>query len=128
MKKIVGFVLSLALLAGAVVPTWAQPTNGRNADASRRAAQNRRYEQTRRDDNRRYDRYDRRDDNESFWEEHRDKVTVAAGAGAGAVVGGAAGGKKGALVGALIGVGGSALYTYVLRDRDDDDRDYRRRY
>ena len=56
-------------------------------------------------------------------------LTVAAGTGTGAVIGGLAGEKKGAVIGALIGAGGSALYTYGIRDRDDDrdDRKLQRR-
>ncbi|MCA1620093.1 MAG: hypothetical protein LC795_12445 [Acidobacteria bacterium] len=54
----------------------------------------------------------------SFWQKHRDKLTVAMGAGGGAVVGGLVGGKKGAAIGALAGGGGSALYTYKLRKRN----------
>ncbi len=54
----------------------------------------------------------------SFWQKHRDKLTVAAGAGGGAVVGGLIGGKKGAAIGALAGGGGSALYTYKLRKKN----------
>lgn len=54
----------------------------------------------------------------SFWQKHRDKLTVAMGAGGGALVGGLVGGKKGALIGGLAGAGGSALYTYKLRKRD----------
>jgi len=53
----------------------------------------------------------------SFWQKHRDKLTVAIGAGSGAAVGGLIGGKKGAAIGALAGGGGSALYTYKLRKR-----------
>ena len=53
----------------------------------------------------------------SFWQKHRDKLTVAMGAGGGAIVGGLIGGKKGAAIGALAGGGGSALYTYKLRKR-----------
>ena len=53
----------------------------------------------------------------SFWQKHRDKLTVAMGAGGGAAIGGLIGGKKGALIGALSGAGGSALYTYKLRKR-----------
>lgn len=53
----------------------------------------------------------------SFWQKHRDKLTVAAGAGGGALIGGLIGGKKGALIGGLAGGGGSALYTYKLRKR-----------
>jgi hypothetical protein len=54
----------------------------------------------------------------SFWQKHRDKLTVAMGTGGGALVGGLIGGKKGAAIGALGGAGGSALYTYKLRNRN----------
>lgn len=53
----------------------------------------------------------------SFWSKHRDKLTVAIGTGAGAAVGGLINGKKGALIGGLAGAGGSALYTYKIRNR-----------
>jgi hypothetical protein len=53
----------------------------------------------------------------SFWDRHRDKLTVAMGTGAGAAIGGLIGGKKGAAIGALSGAGGSALWTYKLRNR-----------
>jgi len=53
----------------------------------------------------------------SFWQKHRDKLTVAMGTGGGALLGGLIGGKKGAGIGALAGAGGSALYTYKLRNR-----------
>jgi len=69
-------------------------------------------------------RYDSRywNDNRSFWDRHRDKLTTAIGAGAGAAVGAAVGGKKGAIIGAIAGGGGAAVYTYGIRD------DRRRRY
>jgi hypothetical protein len=54
----------------------------------------------------------------SFWQKHRDKLTVAGGAGGGALIGGLLGGKKGALIGAAAGGGGGALYTYKIRKRD----------
>ena len=54
----------------------------------------------------------------SFWQKHRDKLTVAMGAGGGAAVGALLGGKKGAAIGALAGGGGSALWTYKIRNRD----------
>jgi len=53
----------------------------------------------------------------TFWQKHRDKLTVAGGAGAGALVGGLIGGKKGAGIGLLAGGGSSALYTYKLRHK-----------
>ena len=104
--------MCLVLLAGAMTPALAQTYGGRY--------------RTRRYDNSRRVYYDGRYDQRSFWEKHRDKVTVAAGAGAGAAIGGLAGGQKGAIIGALLGAGGSALYTYKLRDRDGR-RYYRRR-
>jgi hypothetical protein len=54
----------------------------------------------------------------SFWDKHRDKLTVAMCTGAGAAIGGLIGGKKGAGIGALSGAGGSALWTYKLRNRN----------
>jgi hypothetical protein len=54
----------------------------------------------------------------SFWQKHRDKLTVAMGTGGGALIGSLIGGKKGAAIGALSGAGGSALYTYKLRNRN----------
>ena len=54
----------------------------------------------------------------SFWQKHRDKLTVAMGAGGGALIGGLIGGKKGAAIGALAGGGGSALWTYKIRKRN----------
>jgi len=62
--------------------------------------------------------YDYQPKKRSFWDKHRDKLTVAIGTGAGAAVGGLVGGKKGALIGGLAGAGGSALWTYKLRNRD----------
>lgn len=53
----------------------------------------------------------------TFWQKHRDKLTLAMGTGLGAAIGGLAGGGKGAGIGALAGAGGSALYTYKLRKR-----------
>ena len=53
----------------------------------------------------------------TFWQKHRDKLTLAMGTGGGAMLGGLVGGKKGAGIGALAGLGGSALYTYKLRNR-----------
>jgi len=53
----------------------------------------------------------------TFWQKHRDKLTLAMGTGGGALIGGLVGGKKGAGIGSLVGLGSSALYTYKLRKR-----------
>lgn len=117
MKKIFVAIMSLVLLSAAAMPAWAQTSRNRN---TRYTTQNRRYDNTRRVG------YDRRNDGRSFMEEHRDKLTVVAGTGVGAAIGAATGGKKGAIIGALLGAGGAALYTYVIRDKDDNGRYYRR--
>ena len=62
--------------------------------------------------------YDYKPRQRSFWDKHRDKLTVAMGTGAGAAIGGLIGGGKGAAIGALSGAGGSALWTYKLRNRN----------
>jgi len=62
----------------------------------------------------------------TFWQKHRDKLTVAGTTLGGAGIGGLAGGRKGALIGAGAGAGGGALYTYKLRHRRH--RRHRRRY
>ncbi|HYJ45439.1 MAG TPA: hypothetical protein VEV81_02425 [Pyrinomonadaceae bacterium] len=55
----------------------------------------------------------------TFWQKHRDKLTVAMGTGGGALLGALIGGKKGAAIGALAGGGGSAIYTYGIRKRNN---------
>ena len=60
----------------------------------------------------------------TFWQKHRDKLTVAGTAVAGAGIGGLAGGKKGAAIGTAVGAGSGALYTYKIRKRHR----HRRRY
>ena len=120
MKKGLVSIFCLLVLTFAALPVGAQ-TRYRNYNV-------RRYEQRVAPvyqgnvySGRRYnDRY--WNDNRSFWDEHRDKLTTAIGAGAGAVIGGAIGGTKGAIIGAVAGGGGAALYTYGIRD------DNRRRY
>ncbi len=122
MKKGLVSIFCLLVLMFTAIPAGAQ-TRHRRLDNSRR------YEQ--RADNWRYrnrnysgQRWNR---DRSVWDRHRDKITTGIGAGAGAVVGAAVGGKKGAILGAIIGGGGAALYTYGIRDNDNDDRRYRRR-
>ncbi len=65
----------------------------------------------------------RRRHSRTFWQKHRDKLTVAGTTAAGAGVGSIIGGKKGALIGAGAGAGSGALYTYKIRKRR-----HRRRY
>jgi hypothetical protein len=111
MKKIFGLIMSIVLLAGAALPASAQTSRGRYVQ---RQTRQRVYENQRRVY---YDQYNR-GDNRSFVQEHRDKLTVAGGTVAGAVLGALVGGKKGAAIGALVGAGGSALYTYKVRDKN----------
>jgi hypothetical protein len=119
MKKGLVSILCLLVLMVASIPASAQRT--------RRWNDGRRYEQRVtsdwRNNTRRYrDRWDDR----SFWDRHRDKLTTAIGAGSGAAVGAAVGGKKGAIIGAIVGGGGAAIYTYGIRDKENNWR--RRRY
>ena len=53
----------------------------------------------------------------SFWDRHRNKLTVVGGTAGGAALGALIGGRRGAAIGALTGLGGSALYAYRLRNR-----------
>jgi hypothetical protein len=126
MKRMSGAALMcLVLLAGAVAPAWAQTYRGGRDRGRTATAQTYRRDDRRADYERRYYE-DGRYNDRSIWDRSRDKLTVAGGAGAGAVVGGLAGGAKGAIIGALVGAGGSALYTYKLRDRDGRRSRYRR--
>ena len=111
MKKGLVSIFCLLVLTFTAIPAGAQ-TRYRRFDSSRRYEQ--RLDSSRYREGRRY----RWDQNRSFWDRHRDKLTTGIGAGAGAVVGAAVGGKKGALVGALLGGGGAALYTYGIRDNN----------
>lgn len=119
MKKVFAVILTTAILAAMAVPTFAQ-RRSRSCD-SRTASSRRTNYDTRAYDNRGYydnqSYYDYGYRNRSFWEKHRDKLTVAIGAGAGAAIGAMTGGKKGAAIGGLLGAGGSALYTYKIRNR-----------
>jgi uncharacterized protein YcfJ len=53
----------------------------------------------------------------SFWQKHRDKLTVGAGALTGAAIGAGVGSKKAAAIGTGVGAGAAALYTYKIRKR-----------
>lgn len=96
MKKFFAIILMLTLLSAAALTSFAQGRRYRTYSTSRSY-------------------YDYRYNDRSFWDKHRDKLTVAGGAGAGALLGSIFGGRKGALIGALSGAGGGALYTYKLR-------------
>ncbi|HEX8775666.1 MAG TPA: hypothetical protein VF735_18995 [Pyrinomonadaceae bacterium] len=90
----------------AATPVVYRTTSGRRARSSSASNSRRVY----------YD-YNTEPRKRSFWQKHRDKLTVAMGTGGGAILGGLIGGKKGAAIGALAGAGGSALYTYKIRNR-----------
>ena len=115
MKKALITLVCLIALSVTAIPAGAQ-TRSRRYDQryDQRVYTGRRYNQ---------DWYD----NRSVWDKHRDKITTAAGVGAGALLGGIVAGRKGAILGALAGGGGAALYTYKIRDKQDDRYRYRNR-
>jgi hypothetical protein len=124
MKKGLVSIFCLLVLMVASIPAGAQTRTRRWNDGRR--YDDRRYEQRVTNDWR-YDsrRYDDRWDDDSFWDQHRDKLTTAIGAGSGAALGGLFGGKKGAIIGAIVGGGGAAIYTYGIRDKDNNWRQRR---
>jgi hypothetical protein len=116
MKKGLVAIFCLIVLTFSSLPVAAQ-TRYRRFDSTRRYEQrtgDSRY-QGRVYNGRRWNRWDQ---DRSFWDEHRDKLTTGIGAGAGALLGGAMGGTKGAILGAVIGGGGAAVYTYGIRDKN----------
>lgn len=127
MKKLFALILTLAILTVAAAPSFAQGRN-RRCNIDSRSYNSRRTYDSRQVYNRNYDSrvytdnsrayYDYGYRNRSFWDRHRDKLTVGIGTGAGAAVGAMIGGKRGAIIGALAGAGGSALYTYKIRNRN----------
>jgi fibrillarin-like rRNA methylase len=115
MKKTVALLMTLMILVAVAAPTFAQ---GRSRRTYRQPEQTSRVYNDQRvynDSSRVYYDYSYRD--RSFWDRHRDKLTLAIGAGSGAAIGGLIGGKRGAVIGAASGLGASALYTYKIRNR-----------
>ncbi len=127
MKKLIVSLMCLVVFAVAAVPAGACPAHHRRSSSTRYARSNyarsnSRYATTTSNsgyNNSRnaYSGYGQ-PRQRTFWQKHRDKLTVAAGTGGGAIVGGLIGGRKGAGIGALSGAGGSALYTYKLRNKN----------
>lgn len=124
MKRLVALVISVAILAAVSVPAFAQQRNCRRD--SRTNSSRGYYDQqgygnsgyygnASNYDNRAYYNYGY--DNRSFWQKHRDKLTVAIGTGAGAAIGAMLGGRRAAVIGAAAGAGSSALYAYRIRNR-----------
>jgi hypothetical protein len=103
MKNLFTLILALALLSVTAIPVLAQG-HERQKNFGNQSTSTRVY-------------YDQRYHDRSFWDKHRDKITVAGGTVGGALLGAIIGGKKGALIGAAAGAGGTALYTYKVRDR-----------
>jgi hypothetical protein len=101
MKRILSILLLSVLIFGAFA--FAQPTATVAQTRTRRVYYVRRHR--------------------TFWQKHRDKLTVAGTTLGGAAIGGIAGGRKGAAIGSLVGAGSGALYTYKIRKRH---RHYRR--
>ena len=112
MKKLFTLILTIAILATIAAPTFAQGRS-RRCNYDSRARTSRTYY----DNSRAYYDYSNQYRGRSFWDKHRDKLTLAIGTGGGAAIGGLIGGKKGAAIGALSGLGGAALYTHKIRNR-----------
>src|SRR4051812_24288591 len=102
-------LVCVLMLSASTLPAFACRRHVRRA--SYRTAYSRRYSQPRRV------YYSYSSPRRSFWDKHRDKLSMAIGTGGGALFGGLIGGRRGAGIGALAGLGGSALYTYKLRNR-----------
>jgi hypothetical protein len=121
MKQTVAVLMSLMILAAVAAPTFGQGRSGRTycepARTSRVYNDQRIYDNqgVYNDSSRAYYDYSYR--NRSFWDRHRDKLTLAIGTGSGAAIGGLIGGKRGAAIGAASGLGASALYAYKIRNR-----------
>ena len=117
MKRLLGLVLCLTLFSTSALPTFACRNHRRTRYRSgyitkaryRRVAYNRGYYVRR--------TYYASRARRSFWQRHRDALTLAIGTGGGAGVGALLGGRRGAGIGSLVGLGSSALYTYKLRNR-----------
>ena len=134
MKKILTFALAITILVVAAAPGFAQGRNCRSRNYDSRNYDSRNYD-SRNYDSRTYDSqgyYNSQgnyDNSRAYYDygspsgdrsalgRHRDKLTVAAGTVGGAIIGSLLGGRRGAAIGALAGAGGSALYTYKLRNR-----------
>ena len=116
MKKLFALILTIAILAVAAAPSFAQ-RRSRQCNTNVRTYNSRTYYDSQAYSANQSAYYDYNNRNRSFWGRHRDKLTVAIGAGAGAAIGGLVGGKRGAVIGAVTGAGGSALYTYRIRNR-----------
>ena len=130
MKRIFTILMAMAILAVVAVPSFAQGRGRRNYDSQScnsrnydsrsydsRAYDSRSYGSQGYDNSRAYYDYGTQNRNGSVWDRHRDKLTVGAGTVGGAIPGSLIGGRRGAAIGALAGAGGSALYTYKVRNR-----------
>ncbi len=137
MKRIFTILMAMTILAVVAVPSFAQgrsrrrsydsqSCNSRNYDSrsydsrsyDSRSYDSRSYDsQGYYDNSRAYYDYGTQSRGSSVWDRHRDKLSVGAGTVGGAILGSLIGGRRGAAIGALAGAGGSALYTYKLRNR-----------
>jgi hypothetical protein len=115
MKRLFGLLIATAVLATIASPAFAQNCRRRTYYEPARSSQG--YNDSSSvyygDPSVYYDYRYRR----SFWDRHRDKLTVAAGTAGGAVIGALVGGRRGAAIGAISGAAGSAVYTYRIRSR-----------
>ena len=120
MKKLFAFSMAVAIMAGMAVPSFAQECRRRTYRTYYEPARSSRvyYDNSRvyYDNPQAYYDYSNRYRGRSFWDRHRDKLTLAMGTGGGAALG-LIGGRRGAAIGGLSGLAGSAVYAYRIRNR-----------
>ena len=115
MKKIIILTMMVMVLAAVAAPAFAQGRSRRAYCDQPRNSNVYNDSRVYNDSSQVYYDYSYRE--RSFWNRHRDKLTMAIGTGSGAAIGALIGGKRGAAIGAASGLGASALYAYKIRNR-----------
>jgi len=118
MKKYITSFLMMAMLA-VMIPFMSTSANAQTRRYYNNSRVTRTYSSP-------YSTYNRSYNRGNVYDRHRNLINIGIGTAAGAILGGLIGGKKGALIGTAIGAGGSALYTYKVKPKNN--RSYYRRY
>ena len=110
MKKILATFVMMAMMA-IILPLAANAQTGKRYYNKNRTSTARTYKENK---------------DKNIYDKHRNVINIGIGTGAGALLGALVGGKKGALIGAAVGAGGAALYSYKIKPKDKNKRQYRR--